>query len=252
MIARLRALYEGDTREAYRFRYFLLLFDLVTVAFIVVTSFLPRNPSIEWVDLLFGLLLAADFAARLAVAPSRTKLLANPLTWVDIVAVASFLGPIVGEGAAFLRIVRTLRLLHTYQLLRRMRADLPFFRRNEEVILAVANLSVFMFVMTGIVYETQHWTNPAIRNYVDALYFTVTSLTTTGFGDIVLHGTTGRLISVVIMICGVTLFLRLAQVVFRPTKVRFPCPTCGLRRHEPDAVHCKACGTVLNIPDDGD
>src|SRR3546814_9143798 len=86
--------------------------------------------------------------------------------------------------------------------------------------------------MTGIVYETQHWINPEIGNYVDALYFTVTSLTTTGFGDITLPGTAGRLISVVIMISGVTLFLRLAPVVFRPHKVRYPCPTCGLQRSE--------------------
>jgi voltage-gated potassium channel len=33
--------------------------------------------------------------------------------------------------------------------------------------------------------------------------------------------------------------------------VRFACPSCGLQRHEADAVHCKACGTQLNIPDDG-
>ena len=55
-----------------------------------------------------------------------------------------------------------------------------------------------------------------------------------------------------IMLAGVTLFLRLAQALFRPVKVRFPCPSCGLTRHEPDAVHCKACGTLLNIPDEGD
>ncbi|ACS43905.1 Ion transport domain protein, C-terminal (plasmid) [Methylorubrum extorquens AM1] len=156
-----------------------------------------------------------------------------------------------GTGAGFLRILRTLRLLRTYQLLDRLRADFPVFRRNEEVIIALVNLVVFIFVMTGIVYATQHQTNPAIGNYVDALYFTVTSLTTTGYGDITLQGTGGRLISVVVMICGVTLFLRLAQVLFRPYKVRFPCPTCGLQRHEPDAVHCKACGTALNIPDEG-
>ncbi len=112
-------------------------------------------------------------------------------------------------------------------------------------------MGVFIFVVTGIVYETQHWTNPHIGNYADALYFTVTALTTTGFGDITLPGTTGRMISVVIMICGVTLFLRLAQVLFRPNKVRIPCPACGLQRHEPDAVHCKACGTILRIPDEG-
>ncbi len=67
-----------------------------------------------------------------------------------------------------------------------------------------------------------------------------------------LQGSSGRLISVVIMLCGVTLFLRLAQVLFRPTKVRFPCPSCGLQRHEPDAVHCKGCGVILKIPDEGD
>ena len=116
--------------------------------------------------------------------------------------------------------------------------------------MAATNLAIFIFVMTGVVYDTQHWSNPHITNYADALYFTVTALTTTGFGDITLPGTPGRMITVVIMIFGVTLFLRLAQVLFRPNKVSFPCPTCGLQRHDYDAVHCKACGQVLNIPND--
>ena len=53
------------------------------------------------------------------------------------------------------------------------------------------------------------------------------------------------------MIFGVTLFFSLARALIRPSKVRFPCPTCGLQRHDPDAVHCKACGPLLNIPDEG-
>jgi voltage-gated potassium channel len=175
----------------------------------------------------------------------------HPTTLADAVAIGSFLAPILGEGLGFLRVLRTLRLLHSYRLLARLRGDIPFFRRNEEVFLATTHLCVFLFVMTGLVYETQHRSNPQIANYADALYFTVTALTTTGFGDITLPGTTGRMISVVIMIAGVTLFLRLAQALFRPHKVRFPCPTCGLQRHDPDAVHCKACGTVLRIPDEG-
>jgi voltage-gated potassium channel len=44
---------------------------------------------------------------------------------------------------------------------------------------------------------------------------------------------------------------RLAQVVFRPYKVRFPCTACGLQRREQDAVYCKACGNILNILEDG-
>ena len=78
--------------------------------------------------------------------------------------------------------------------------------------------------------------------------FTVSALTTTGFGDITLPGTIGRLISVVIMIFGVTLFFSLARAVLRPARVHFRCPKCGLLRHDPDAVHCKACGRFVNFP----
>lgn len=249
--ARLRDLYEGDGERAHRFRYGLLAFDVATIVFIVVSSFLPRSPILTAIDILVGLLVLADFLARLAIARRRWREWMRPSTWADLAAIASFLGPLVGEGAGFLRILRTLRFLRTYQVAARLRADSAFYRANEEVILAIVNLVVFIFVMTGIVYATQHWQNPQIRNYVDALYFTVTSLTTTGFGDITLPGTSGRLISVAIMIFGVTLFLRLAQVLFRPHKVRFPCHACGLQRHDQDAVHCKACGTLLNIPDEG-
>ena len=246
----LRQLYEGGSPAAHRFRYALLAFDLITVLFIVVTSFLPRNPAVEVLDVLFGIGMLADFGARFFISNHRLRDLLNPLTWVDIAAIASFLAPLAGEAVGFLRILRTLRLLRSYQILMRLRQDFPYFRANEEIIVAVVNLAVFLFVMTGIVYQSQHATNPGIKNYADALYFTVTALTTTGFGDITLPGTTGRLISVAIMIFGVTLFLGLLRAILRPHKVRFCCPTCGLLRHEPDAVHCKACGELLNIPNE--
>ena len=251
LIQWLRHYYESDTRDGHRFRYFLLVFDLTTVLFIVVTSFLPRTEVIEWLDMIFGLAIVADLAARIAISRHRLRELAHPATWADMAAAVSFLAPVVGEAAGFLRVLRTVRLLHTYQLLARLRRDSPWFRRHEDVVLAAVHLSVFIFIMTGLVFETQHQSNPAIGNYADALYFTVTALTTTGFGDITLPGTLGRLISVVIMILGVTLFLNLARTVLQPAKVRFRCPSCGLLRHDPDAVHCKACGELLNISDEG-
>ena len=251
MIERLRYWYESDHRPAVQFRYGLLVFDFLTVAFVVASSFTRDMWWVEALDVIFGLLILADFGARLAISQHRVRDLMHPATWADMVAILSFLAPLAGEAGGFLRVLRTLRLLQTYTVLARLRADSPWFRRNEELALAIVHLVVFLFVMTGIVYETQHWANPEIRNYLDALYFTVTALTTTGFGDITLRGTSGRLISVVIMIFGVTLFLRLLRSLLQPHKVRYACPACGLQRHEADAVHCKACGQVLNIPDEG-
>jgi voltage-gated potassium channel len=247
---RLKSLYEGNSRDAHRFRYGLLVFDIVTLIFIVATSFIPREAWVEAADVVFGVLILADFAARLWISDRPLRELLHPVTWADAASIVSFLAPLVGEPVGFLRILRTLRLLRSYQLLARLRADFPYFRAHEAVILAVANFAVFLFVMTGFVYETQHLANPGIQNYADALYFTVTALTTTGFGDITLPGTTGRLISVAIMIFGVTLFFNLARAVLRPHKVRFECPDCGLLTHDPDAVHCKACGRMLKIPNE--
>jgi len=250
LLERMRHLYEAESPRAVRFRYALLTFDLATVAFLVGSSFVPHGPVIESLDAIVGLFILADFIARMAISRARLRELAHPATWADLVAIGSFLAPIVGEAGGFLRVLRTVRLLHTYQLLHRLRRDSGWFLRNEEIVLATVHLGVFIFIMTALVYETQHLINPQITNYADALYFTVTALTTTGFGDITLQGTVGRLTAVLIMILGVTLFFNLATAVLRPKKVRFQCPTCGLRRHEPDAVHCKACGTLLNIPND--
>ncbi|WP_211864306.1 potassium channel family protein [Neoroseomonas soli] len=249
--ARLHHLYYGTAPDSRRFRYAVLTFDVITILFVIGTSFIPRSATIGVIDVVVGLVLALEFVTRLAGSrrPLREALRVTSLA--DLLAIASFLAPVTGEAAGFLRIMRTLRLIHSYRMLAMLREDFPRFRRHEEAFLAAAHLGVFIFIMTAVVYETQHGANPHIAHYADALYFTVTALTTTGFGDITLPGTTGRLISVVIMIAGVTLFLRLAQALFRPSKVRFTCHSCGLQRHEPDAVHCKACGALLNIPDEG-
>jgi voltage-gated potassium channel len=248
----LRHLYEAATPEARRFRYVLLGVDLLSIGWIVAASFLGPTPAVLWCDVLLGLLLAAEFGFRIAASGRPLQALTRPLNLADLLAILSLLlAPLLLGALGFLRVLRTLRLLHSVRLIASLRSDLPFFRRNEEATLAAAQLGVFIFVMTGLVYETQHRSNAEIGDYADALYFTVTALTTTGFGDITLPGVSGRLLSVVIMLAGVTLFLRLAQALFRPVKVRFPCPACGLERHEPDAVHCKACGVLLKIPDEG-
>jgi len=248
----LRWLYHGKGAAPRRFRYLFLIIDLVFVLFLVGSSFFIGEPWVERVDVGFGVLVLLDFTARLAASRRPWRELVHPVSIADVIVIVSLLAPAAGENLAFLRAVRALRLLRSYRLVQELKEHSAFFRRNEDVLVSSVHLFVFIFVMTALVYELQSHSNPQIRNYADALYFTVTALTTTGFGDITLQGTTGRLLSVLIMLFGVGLFLRLAQAVFRPTKVEFTCPICALQRHDRDAVHCKACGTVLHIPDEGD
>ncbi|MES2666485.1 MAG: ion channel [Pseudomonadota bacterium] len=251
MKASLRALYESDSPRAVRFRYVLLAFDLVTITFLIATSFLTRGVHTETLDLVIGLVYLADVLARLWISRTPLRDLVHPYGLADIAVVASLLAPVLGEGLAFLRVARIFRLLHSTPTRRQLRRDFASFRRFETTIVAGINLALFVFLMTALVYETQSGRNDKIVNYVDALYFTVTTLTTTGYGDITMTGTAGKLIAVAIMVFGISLFLRLVQVTLRPAKAHHKCPTCGLTRHDFDAVHCKACGTTLNIEDEG-
>jgi voltage-gated potassium channel len=243
----LQELYEGGSRRSVRFRYGLLLFDVATIVFLVLTSFIDGSPVLELVDLAIGIIILADFIARLLLSRHRFHDLVHPLGLADIAVIISFLAPVSGQGLGFLRALRALRLFRSYRVTSRMKRDFPFVRRNYDTIVAGTHLFVFLFVMTAVVYETQHQHNPAIGNYVDALYFTVTTLTTTGFGDITLPGTAGRLLSIVMMIVGVSLFVRMVQVLLRPPRVHHRCASCGLSEHETDAVHCKRCGTLLHL-----
>jgi voltage-gated potassium channel len=224
-----------------------LLFDAATIVFLVLTSFVDGSLVLELVDAAIGTIILADFIARLSLSRHRFRDLVHPLGLADIAVIISFLAPVSGHDLGFLRVLRALRLFRSYRIASRMNHDFPFVRRNYDTIVAGVHLFVFLFVTTSVVYETQHPHNPAIGNYVDALYFTVTTLTTTGFGDITLPGTTGRLLTIVMMIVGVSLFVRMVQVLFRPRRMYTECASCGLAAHEPDAIHCKRCGGLLNL-----
>ena len=207
----------------------------LTIVYVVVTSFISGDVVLEVVDALLGLLVLADFLARLSFSRHRLRDLAHPLGIADMLVIISFLAPVGGQGLGFLGVLRTLRLFRSYAIARRLKRDFPFIRHNYDRVVAVAHLVVFLFVMTAVVYETQHSRNPQIANYADALYFTVTTLTTTGYGDVTLRATTGRLLASVMMIVGVSLFLRLVQVLFRTARLPQRCPSCGLSEHETDA-----------------
>lgn len=250
--AGLRELYYGADPRAAAFNLLLLAFDLATILFFVVVTFTGTAPWVPGLEFALGLLLLVEFLARTLAAPDIRRHLLLPSSLADMLVIAALLLPAVIENFAFLRVLRAVRLLRSYHLLGRLRRQSLFVQRHYRSLQHGLDLFVFVFVMSAVVYVSQAEINPGIRNYLDALYFTVTALTTTGFGDIVPVGSGGRLLTVLIMIVGISLFIRLAQTLFRPPKVEHACPRCGLRLHDPDAVHCKHCGTVLNIPTDGE
>ncbi|MEZ5817349.1 MAG: ion channel [Hyphomicrobiaceae bacterium] len=249
--SRLRRLYFSAEPSARLFRMALLAIDVALLVYFVVASFHYKAGWHSTTDIVVASVLIFEWLVRLWIYDLRMTLFRQVSTWTDVLVILSLLAPILNESLLFLRVLRFMRLFHSYHVLRDLREVSSFFRKNEEVIDATINLAVFVFIMSAIVYVFQVRTNSGINHYVDALYFTVTTLTTTGYGDIVMKDEAGRLLAVAIMIFGLGLFLRLIQAIFRPATVRKECPDCGLVRHDADAVHCKHCGRVINIRNEG-
>jgi voltage-gated potassium channel len=249
--ARLRALYHGSSTDAVTFRLTVLWIDfLIIVLFIAAPLLRHQGWAYYAIDYAIATVLAFDLLARGYAHGDWRNWLKRPIVWVDLFVLATLLFPVWLYNLGFLRILRLWTLINSdffWRTVGRRYDD----TRVEEVTKAAVALVTFLFIATGFVYAAFDGSHPGMNGYLDALYFTVTTLTTTGFGDVTLPGAWGRMLSIIIMLVGVTLFVRLAQALFKGGKVFFACIRCGLRRHDLDAVHCKACGKVLCIPDDG-
>ncbi len=245
----LRLLYHGRSPGSVRFQRAVLVVDLAIIAFFIAGPLLRDRPSYLWIDVAVAVLLLCDLAARGLATADLWRWARQPTTVVDLFVLVTLLFPGWLANLGFLRILRLWTLSRSGFLWQPLRKRGQ--QQWEETGRAIVSLITFLFVVTSFIFAFFAGADTGIEGYVDALYFTVTSVTTTGYGDITLPGTWGKLVSIVVMIVGISLFVRLAQAIFRPAKVYFPCPQCGLNRHDPDAVHCKACGHILNIPDEG-
>lgn len=248
----IRELYYGHSQKAVRFQTLWISFDVLIIAFFAVAPFISHGPVFYAIDYLIALVLLVDIVLRGWAFGDLKRWLRRPLVWADFAVLASLIVPYYAANLGFMRILRAYSLIHGVALWRVLGGGRWQDTQISESVKAGTNLGVFIFLMAGLVHSSFAARIPAIGSYMDSLYFTITTLTTTGFGDIVLPGFWGRLLSIIIMIGGVSLFFRLVQVTMRPHKVRHSCRTCGLLRHEPDAVHCKACGAALRIVHNND
>lgn len=59
----------------------------------------------------------------------------------------------------------------------------------------------------------EHGVNPHVKTYLDAVYFSVATVTTVGFGDIVPHTQGGKLLAMVSMVVGSGFFIAFTAVL---------------------------------------
>lgn len=249
---------------------FIIVLNLVICGIFVVETYPVPESTIQllWkIEVIIVFFFIIEYAARLYGAKTRFKQLTDVYSIIDLIAILPTLSllvlPVFGI-ALDLRFVKGIRIFRVARIFRFLRftADPDFFFGSITTPLLKAvqlflTIFIIFFVSSGLFFHVESAVNPDVRNFGDAFYFSVVALTTVGFGDITPLSGAGKWVTVVMICSGVVLIpWQISRVVREwihiASKKEVVCRRCGLRYHDPDASHCKSCGSIIYQEYDGD
>ena len=152
---------------------------------------------------LFSGIFLIDFIYRLATAPSRRTYFFRHFGWADLLASLPF---------AQLKVLRIFRLSRVARLLRRVGVrtvarSLIQDRANSALLtLLLLGILVLQFGSLGILYLEQNAPGANIRTASDALWYTIVTISTVGYGDQYPVTNAGRFVGSLIIVVGVGIF----------------------------------------------
>lgn len=166
---------------------------------------------------LISLAFLIDFLLRWWSRGLRSDYLVSTPMLLDFLSFLPFLLKTftsLGDGVE-LNFFRLLRVLSFYRFLRpkefqQIALFLPVAVREVrpwqlQAARVVGNIFTLTFIMAGVIYEAEHGTNPSFKSFFDAFYFSITALSTVGFGDIAPITPVGRTITSIAVLVGICL-----------------------------------------------
>lgn len=255
-------IFRSDTRAGLAFDLALIVSILLSVTVVVLATvkgidqkFGPTLYRIEW---FFTILFTVEYGLRLYCVRNPARYAKSFFGIVDLMSVLpTYLGLIL-TGTAPMLVIRVLRILRLFRVMHMDRyvgeANILLevlassWRKTLIFVYTVMTLVViFGTLMYFVEYEQGEFTN-----IPQAMYWAIVTITTVGYGDVTPVSPLGKAIASVIMITGYGIiavpmgifFAEFSKANSRSRQKR-TCPSCKLKGHETDAVHCRACGTHL-------
>lgn len=186
---------------------FMLVLSILSLAILGAGVMAPLGSAerriLEIADNVVCVFFLADFLYALAKAENRWRYL-RTWGWLDLLSSIPAVDALrVGRMARVLRIIRVLRGIRAARVI----ADALIRRRAEGTFLAATLVSIILVVLGSVAilhFETVPEAN--IKSPEDALWWTVVTLTTVGYGDRYPVTPEGRALAVALMVAGVGLF----------------------------------------------
>lgn len=185
----------------------------VAVTLIPYASILSDDQiaSIYIFDLIVTIILIYDYCDRLKKSENKKKFLIQHIYEIPALLPLIFFSFMEYETsiAALLRAMRLIRLFRLLRLLRLINLFkmAKFLKANGFIYLVILLVVSIIFGAIGILVVEEENPSSTIKNFGDALWFSTTTITISGFGDVVPSTMEGRIISTILIVVGLTTIL---------------------------------------------
>jgi len=254
-------IFEADTPAGQWFDVVLLATILVSIAAVMLESVAAVQArwggglaAAEWV---ITLLFTLEFAARLACVGRPLKYVFSFFGLVDLVSILpSYLALLIPGGQTF-AIVRTLRLLRVFRVLKMGR----HLSEANTLLLALRHtwpkITVFLTVIFcsivifgTLMYLIEGRAGSGFDDIPTSVYWAIVTMTTVGYGDIAPVTAVGKFIAALIMLFGYAIIIVptgifSAEVISGGRPIGKRCDACGETGLPKEARYCSACGVLL-------
>jgi hypothetical protein len=154
-------------------------------------------------NVLFSAIFLIDFTYRILTAPSAFRYFFRGFGWADLLASLPFPEFKILRLFRVLRVIRLLRQLGPRTVVRRIVRD----RANSALVtLLLMGVVVLQYGSLVILKVEEHASGANITNASDALWYTIVTISTVGYGDQYPVTNPGRIIGTFIIIVGVGIF----------------------------------------------
>jgi voltage-gated potassium channel len=173
----------------------------VLIALFIVTAF-KLNPAqvriLAVVDNLICLVFIGDFCYNIYRAKSKLEYL--KWGWIDLVSsIPNFQAVRVG------RFVRILRILRAIRSVRRLTVFV-FRKKSSSTLISVALMAFTLLIFGSVaILNVEHAPNSNIKSASDAIWWSLTTMATVGYGDKFPVTMEGRVIGGILIVAGVAL-----------------------------------------------